>query len=172
MSFLKRHTILSLLLLAVLLAPAVFCAVLLMEEEQNRELMKDRLEESTLTTVTVPVKDVKWVKDGREVILYGEFFDVKKHTVSGEYITLTGLYDADEKEIKKELALLLQEENEESSPLGQLALKFFFNTAVDRNNINAFQVTINCSFLKSHYGFYTESAKPRHIAVSTPPPNV
>ena len=77
----------------------------------------------------MPVRDVKWIKKDKEILVYGEMFDVKTSVKSGENIVFTGLYDKDEQKLHENLKDFMHRKNKQSAPLNELLAKFF-STAV------------------------------------------
>lgn len=75
-----------------LLAALVFAMVQLHIQHK----MFEELEMANTVTITVPASEVHWKDKGREAVIYGKMFDVKKCTVQGENIQLKGLFDEDE----------------------------------------------------------------------------
>ena len=63
--------------------------------------MLEQLEQKELLTLTADSKDIQWIRQGRECMVQGRLFDVKFEKKNGNRITLTGLYDEREKELKQ-----------------------------------------------------------------------
>ena len=85
--------------------------------------MLEELESQQLTSITVKANEIEWVKEGKECILYGELFDVKNMYVSNDQVVLNGLFDKEEKKIKKSLED--NTKNEQHSNKAQQLIKLF-----------------------------------------------
>jgi ribosomal protein S20 len=85
--------------------------------------MLEELETQQLTTITVQANEIQWVKEGKECILKGELFDVKNMIVSNDKIILKGLFDDEEKRIKKSIDDNAKNE-QQSNKLQQLVKLF------------------------------------------------
>lgn len=73
---------------------------LFVKQWQLKIEMVHQLENTKLQEITVPCNEVIWVEKNKEILVYGQLFDIKtiKHQ-SSESITVTGLYDNEENEI-------------------------------------------------------------------------
>ncbi len=161
--------ILTLVLLLILVAPVFLFTGFFIKQKHIQHKMHERLERTALHTITANVTDVKWVKKNKEVEIYGRLFDVKHYLINGNKITLTGLYDEEEHELKKDLAKLMKEEKDGSSPNNQLVVKFNLFIAFIPNNIfDAQQFT---ALNKISSALYSEQLRHQYIVVATPPPN-
>lgn len=98
------------LLLALLLLPMVTPVILQVQQLYVQWQMLEALEEKELITVTVDAAHVQWIKKGKECIINGEMFDVKKSVEKNDQLILTGLFDKKEKQIKKRLAAQTQKQ--------------------------------------------------------------
>lgn len=95
-----RKNIIAYLLTCSLCMP--FFSQLLLQKKTNdaRSEMEKKLEQATLTTLSVPVTAIEWVVPGKEIIVNGRLFDIKsQHTENGRMV-VTGLYDDEEKALK------------------------------------------------------------------------
>jgi hypothetical protein len=165
-----RKKIMAFAALLLVVAPLFFFTGYLVKQKIIQHQMKEQLENASLQTITVNRAAITWVKKNKEVIISGELFDVKSYVVTGDKITLTGLYDAAEKKLKKEFASLMHSKRNQSAPLEQLILKFIFTAVIDQNQeIKTFACNKNT---KATYSFYNETAVYQSAAVASPPPNV
>lgn len=65
--------------------------------------MEEALEVLHLVTVTVQKDKVIWLKKDKEALINGEPFDVKTITQAGTTLVFKGLFDKEEKALKKKL---------------------------------------------------------------------
>jgi hypothetical protein len=108
MKLLKHIT--TAFLVAILLLPLVTPSVLQLRQLYVQWEMLEALEEKELTTITIDINDVQWVYKGKECIVKGEMFDVKESKQNNRQVTLTGLFDKKEKEIKAAIAKQTKEQ--------------------------------------------------------------
>jgi hypothetical protein len=141
----KKITGIFLLLLVAV--PLFFSIGFIIKQKSIQAEMKQQLKTALLQTIIVPARDVKWVKKDKEILVYGQMFDVKTSLKSGENIVFTGLYDEDEQKLHKNLKGFMHSKNKQSAPLNELLAKFFstavtitpieYNTAADWKHIAA-----------------------------------
>ena len=134
-------------LLLLVAVPLFFSIGFIIKQKNIQAEMKQQLKMALLQTVIVPARDVKWVKKDKEILIYGQMFDVKTSVKSGENIVFTGLYDKDEQKLHENLKGFMHSKNKQSAPLNQLLVKFFstavsittidYNTATDWKRIVA-----------------------------------
>lgn len=113
MKLLKHIT--TALLLAILLLPLVTPSILQLQQLYVQWEMLEALEEKELITVTVDAGEVQWIHKGEECIINGEMFDVKEWEQKDHQLTLTGLFDKKEKEIKASIARQTKEQQKNNS---------------------------------------------------------
>ena len=155
-------------LLLTVIAPALLFTGFFVKQKNIQHKMNERLQKAPLHTITANIADVKWIKKNKEVEVYGRMFDIKKFHISGNQIILTGLYDDDEYQLKKDLAELMKEKKDGAAPLNQLVLKFIFTQAIVKTD--TFIAPINNTAYKFNYVTYSERAHSQYMAVFTPPP--
>lgn len=66
----------------------------------------EALEQKESITITIPLHELRWIEKGKELMVGGEMFDVRKYKIYGDTVMLTGLYDKDETLIIKKLNLV------------------------------------------------------------------
>jgi hypothetical protein len=118
----------SILLLACLLAPALFYGGFLFKQYQIKSGIKQQLKQAMLVTITVNKNEVVWVDDDKEVKINGKMFDVSSYATTENTITLTGIYDVAEDALNKQLEALMQQKNKHH-PAGLAFLKICSLTA-------------------------------------------
>jgi len=158
-------------LLLVVMAPVLLFTGFLVKQKYIQHQVHERLERASLSTITAGIADVKWLKEGKEAEINGRLFDVKSFKYKGNTITLTGLFDENEQELKKEFTCLLKEKKGDTAPLNQLVLKFLFSPAINKNNAFTASIT-GIAAIPVTYAAYSENTQAQYIAVTTPPPNI
>ena len=159
----------ALLLLLIAAGPVLLLTGLWVKQKIVQHQMEERLENSHLHTITTNIANIKWIEKGEEVVLNGERFDVKSYVIEGNQITLTGLYDTEEQQIKQEAAGVMNNKQNNSIPLNQLLLKLIFSPAINNTITTLMQITNTANTIK--FGQYSEPIALQYKPVATPPPN-
>ncbi len=168
--FIKPKKIWVLVLLLVVASPLLLFTGFLIKQKNIQHNMNEQLEKVSLLTINTNIADIKWIKKGKEVEIDGRLFDVKKFHITGSQIMLTGLYDEDEYQLKKEFTGLMKEKKDGTTLLNQLVLKFIFTVSYDKPN--TFTIATANITDKINYSFHNETAQSQSITVTTPPPNI
>lgn len=150
---LKKITGIFLLLLVAV--PLFFSIGFIIKQKNIQAEMKQQLKTALLQTIIVPARDVKWIKKDKEILVYGQMFDVKTSVKSGGNIVFTGLYDEDEQELHENLKGFMHSKNKQSAPLNDLLAKFF-STAV---TITAFDYNTTAAWKHIVAKYYYPSEK-------------
>lgn len=158
------------LLLFVTAAPVLVITGFLIKQNLIQRRMNEELEKRPLQTITADITEVTWVKQNKEVEVQGRLFDVKQFKISGNKITLTGLWDEDEHALKKELAGLHKQKKDNTAPISQLVLKFLNTATINETFTAGFLYQQNT--VQNKYHSYKDDVISRCISVITPPPNV
>jgi hypothetical protein len=96
----KRLSHIALLLFsAFLLLPFLSMTLMQVAHWYLKETAMERSRHHQLITISLPAARAVWQKKEKELHLDGRFFDVTYYSVSGETLTATGYYDADEESI-------------------------------------------------------------------------
>jgi hypothetical protein len=114
--------------LTALLLPLVTPVVLQLQQRYVQWEMMEALEKKELITITVSASAVQWVNKGKECMIDGEMFDVKRSRQQGDQLTLTGLYDEKEKQIKQQLVTQAKEQQKKENH--SHAVKFLLQIAI------------------------------------------
>ena len=86
--------------------------------------MEEKLEEMYIQTVRVPVNEIQWYKQDKEIIIEGKLFDIKSLSIVNRVAEFKGLFDEKETSIK-EMINQLQQQQEKNNPINSTAAKFF-----------------------------------------------
>ena len=84
----------------------------------------EKLEHEMLITFTFSQQQIKWVIPGKELLVNGKLFDVKKYIEKNNCIEITGLFDKEEQALKESYVKLLQDKSD-TIPFKKLMGKFF-----------------------------------------------
>lgn len=121
LKFLKPLSIL--LIVGIMCLPGILCVYYEVAQFQVREEMEEKLEHEKLQQLQMAVADINWYKEGKEILLNGALFDIKSLEIIDGIAYMTGLYDAQEMHIKKQLHSL-QEKQEKDQGTGRMAAKW------------------------------------------------
>jgi hypothetical protein len=95
--------VVSCLLLLLAAMPFIYTLVVGVQQQSIREKMKVQLGTHVLQSVTIPMNEVHWIMNGKEIWINGRMFDIRSsHFQNGEYV-FSGLYDEDETVLLKQL---------------------------------------------------------------------
>lgn len=107
-----KQILASLVLLLIVSIPCLLFVYYQSAQWYIRHEMEEKLENEQLQTIVIPVSDVKWYKENKEIIVEGKLFDVKSVAYQDEMASFTGLYDHQETNIKAQLENLELEDDE------------------------------------------------------------
>jgi len=107
-----KQILASLVLLLIVSIPCLLFVYYQSAQWYIRHEMEEKLENEQLQTIVIPVSDVKWYKENKEIIVEGKLFDVKSVAYHDEMASFTGLYDHQETNIKAQLENLELEDDE------------------------------------------------------------
>jgi hypothetical protein len=164
-----RKNITALVLLAVMSAPLLISVCQLVQQQYIQHQMEKQLEMAALETFTISANELHWVKQNREILLNGHFFDVKSITKSGNSFIVKGLFDHKETAIAKKIEQQAGDNNKNSGHT-KTALQFLLLTVFCENQDNT---AINIALITKEplVAYYNKTTCTRSIAVNTPPPN-
>lgn len=97
--------------------PVLFTLFFLFKQQVIQHMMKERLEQQHLHTITLPESEVQWVKQKKEILVQDKMFDIKSYTkIDGQYF-FTGLFDEEETSLNKILEKDFDRKNESGNQL-------------------------------------------------------
>lgn len=128
--------------------------------------MEERLELEQLETIRIPVNQIRWYEEGKELIIDGEMFDVKKLKIHLDTAIITGLFDAKEKEINAQLQGVIDGETNRNSSGDFLTC---FNFSFNAHSLN-YSISSNSYILKPVARRTDISLYDIFLPVATPPP--
>lgn len=161
----KHITVLGLLLLMVM--PLFFSVAVMVKQKILQFQRMERFETEAIQRISVSPEKLLWVKDGKEVIIEGELFDVESYEQQGNKILLTGFYDNKEEKLVKDIKDIYQN-NKAESPFNRAVTKFllvpFYLEPGSSSLLNSWQT------ITRRFSNYTEPISTGcHAAVSPPP---
>ena len=107
-----KQIIVSLVLLVITSVPCLLFVYFQSAQWYVQHKMEEKLENEQLQTVAIPISDVKWFKENKEIIVDGKLFDIKSVVFQDGIASFTGLYDDQEMYIKVQLENLELEDDE------------------------------------------------------------
>lgn len=92
-----KYKITAILLLVPVLMPVIFSCAFHIQQQLIQHKMKRRLENDLLHSLTINKKNIRWSRPGKELMMNGHYFDVKKINDNKDgTITVKGIYDDEE----------------------------------------------------------------------------
>lgn len=82
----------------------------------------ERMENSHLQTIRIPLSAVHWIKKGKEILINKRLFDVKEYNNNDCDLVLTGIFDDEETALDKSVDDLWQQQQDKP---GILLIKCF-----------------------------------------------
>lgn len=104
--------------LTALAAPFISYLHFTISRAIHRHHMWEMAEQSHTETLLLPKNTLVWVKKGKEILVNGTYFDVKKITYKNDWATVTGIYDHVEKQLEQQFA---QEQHSDANHLPAMA---------------------------------------------------
>lgn len=161
----KKYTACFLLLLAII--PLSFSILFVLNQQIAKHKMMEKLEHEMLTTFTFTQQQIKWIIPGKELLVNGKLFDVKKYIQKNNCFEITGLFD-EEEQVAKESYLKLLHNKTDTIPFKKLMGKLFFNSVfsppgneISINKYYRISPIIFCIFSeKLIFKFYPVNAPP------------
>ena len=162
--------IIAVVFIIVAFTPLLLPVYFLVQQKVIQFNVHEALEEGTLQTITIHRSDITWTRQEKELLLNGKLFDVKNFTCSGDYLTVTGIFDGKEDELNLQLRRSVQERSPLNAPVENALVSFLFQTlTTPPENINTSTVLSNLN----NYGFLkSEKLYSVYTSITSPPPKV
>jgi len=157
-----------LLMATIIMLPFFFIAVFHLQKFFVQVEMRQELKHKQLVTLQLPVDEIQWYKEGKEIIVEGLLFDVKSITYNNGLATISGLYDKKEKEINKQIEKAnneLQNNTLNTKLVKLLGFYFIFNEQLANFDINTFRINTPQLGCTDDYRLPVN-----YLSVPTPPP--
>ncbi len=107
-----KQIIVSLVLLVITSIPCILFVYYQSAQWYTQHEMEEKLEKEQLQTISIPVSDVKWYRENKEILVDGKLFDIKSVVYRDGIASFTGLYDNQETKIKVQIENLELEDEE------------------------------------------------------------
>ena len=107
-----KQIVVALVLLLITSIPCLLFVYYQSAQWYAQQQMEEKLEKAHLQTLSIPVSEVKWFRENKEIIVGQKLFDVKSVINRDGIASFTGLYDDQETNIKTQLENLELEEDE------------------------------------------------------------
>jgi len=111
--------------LLIMAVPVFLSLKFIVEESLILLEVEEKLETETLLAVKVAKTDIIWIKPGKEILLGGQFFDVKHTESKNDTLILTGYFDIEETELLD--GFKKYTDNNHHNPLSKSVFKFLFS---------------------------------------------
>lgn len=92
----SRKQTIALALAAFIFLPLFFSGGLQLFQLYLKQRVEHRLENEKLVTIRVPLQNIRWVEEEREVMVNGKMFDLKSYHEEEGVFTATGVWDEKE----------------------------------------------------------------------------
>lgn len=160
------RTIAVVFLSAIIMIPLLTPALLQLKQFAVQMHMLEELEKQQLCTITVSSATIQWIKKGKECLIDGEMFDVKEMQTTNHSTTLKGLFDAKEKQLKKQIEDFAKKEQQ-----SQKAFQFVkLFSSVNDNSKFAEVPEAAYTIIAKPVSFYHQYHISPFITINTPPP--
>lgn len=162
MKLLKSISAVFLLLLVMM--PLLFAALFEAQRMVIRHEMVEAMEKPQLVTISLNAAEVRWHQKGKEIIVDGEFFDVKSVTHLNGKVVFTGLFDKQEKQLHKKVNDGFEKQmHGKSTLIAKLLLSAFIDTSL------SFSLDTQLPQL-THNSLYHVSYSTHFSVILKPPP--
>ena len=162
--------IIAVVFIIVAFTPFLLPVYFLVQQKVIQFNVHEALEEGSLQTITINQSDITWTRQEKELLLNGKLFDVKNFSRSGDYLTVTGIFDGKEDELNLQLKRSVQERSPLNAAMENALVGFLFQTlTTPPDNINTSTVLFNLN----NYGFLkSEKLYSIYNSITSPPPKV
>jgi hypothetical protein len=157
-------------LVLLLAIPLIFSVTLIVRQKLLQVNSRLKFDKEIIVTISVPEKDINWVKKGKEILVNGKYFDVKSFKQDGENILFTGYYDHKEDKIVGHLKKLMQQKKDSEGPVDQTAVKFVFFSVF--SNCSEISYGSNWHFISTLYYSFDEILPDAPSAGFMQPPKI
>ncbi|MEI8060033.1 MAG: hypothetical protein WCG67_07745 [Ferruginibacter sp.] len=153
-------------LLFIVAVPLFFSVAFVIKQKLIQNQMKEKLEQATLQSISVPLTALNWFKKDKEAIINGKLFDVKEISISGNTVTLKGLFDNDEDQLVIKIKDIVKDKKSNGTMSDQLRCIFLPLYSETRSISLQSQWTI----IAVNFYSYTKCTTEGHYAAVAPPP--
>ena len=158
--------ILTIALLLIVAVPLLFSVAFVIKQKLIQDKMREKLELASVQTITIPLAEITWAKKDKEAIINGKLFDVKELSISGNAITLKGLFDNEEDQLVVKIKDIVKDKKSNGTMSDQLRcifLPFYSETS-------SISLQSQWTIIAVNFYSYTKCTTEGHYAVVAPPP--
>jgi hypothetical protein len=158
--------LLTVALLLIVAVPVFFSVAFVIQQKLIQNQMQERLEQASLQNISVPLSELNWVKKDKEALINGQLFDVKSFSISGNTITLKGLFD----DVEDHLIAKLKNEVSQKKETGasSVQLKCIFLPLYTESI--SFSTQSNWTVFTTPFSHYSKFIPEVHLTSVAPPP--
>jgi len=133
--------------------------------------MFEKLEQNTEKTHQYTIQEISWIKEGKELMMQGKMFDLKRFEIKGNNIEITGLFDEEEDALQQRFLLLLQPIKHTPAPLQELIIISIFSPLfLEQNTI---EISVIYAVIKNNFPInYKENSIRKNYPINILPPKV
>lgn len=153
MGLLQRKMI-AFIFLLIVAVPLLSSLKFILEESLIMLEVEEKMHTEKLVTISIPKKDVVWIKAGKEIMIQGELFDIKKMESDIDAFYFTGYFDTEETELFS-LFKKYTEKATENDASGKSVIKFLFPPVF--NACQEVLCEINWEAVSNQYAQFDES---------------
>jgi len=114
-------------MLLLALFPLVWCSVFFGAMLINQFEVQSKLEGShSLQTLRLNTKEVKWIKNNKEILVDGKYFDVKHAEIEGSMTVFAGFFDTEEDELSAKISIVFKTNEHRRVLLSNVLYAMFF----------------------------------------------
>ena len=157
--------------MAVACMPLTMSVYLLAQQQVIHANVSGHFKEQPLQTISIQTTKVVWVREGKEILLNDKLFDVKFFSETGDYLKVTGLFDAKEDELNNQIQKSEQDKSPANQTSNNLLFSFLFQPLF--SNLNSIHLSNSWFLTLNNYNFSpAENLYSIYRNVSSPPPKI
>lgn len=165
-----RRYFTAIVLLCLVALPALLAVKFIIDTHVAELKIAEQLEVAKCCTCSFSKQQIQWVKKGKELLVNGKLFDVKKFTESTDSLTVTGLFDNEEDALQEKYAALIGGK-QQHPPAQVFLLKIFFTPFITDPGIENEGPAFTPLATTIHH-FFSEGAIAADDCIVTPPPQL
>jgi len=158
-------------MLSIMVIPFLVAIGFVVKQQIITHKMFEKLEQNTEKTYQYTIQEISWIKEGKELMMQGKMFDVKRFEIKGNNIEITGLFDEEEDALQQRFLLLLQPIKHTPAPLQELIIISIFSPLfLEQNTI---EISVIYAVIKNNFPInYKENSIRKNYPINILPPKV
>ena len=158
-------------MLSIIAIPFLVAIGFVVKQQIIAHKMFEKLEQSAEKTYQYTIQEISWIKEGKELMIQGKMFDVKRFKIKENSIEITGLFDEEEDALQQRFLLLLQPKKNTPTPLQTLIIISIFSPLF--LELNTIEIPVNYTVVKNNFSInYKENSIRKNFPINIPPPKV